>query len=162
MLIKQVAINASPLIVLFKSYQSELLPQLFTEIIVPHTVWEEITKTEKDDEAARNLPGATWAKRGTGISLIPEVAAADLGKGESEVLSFCLINPEFVAIVDDRAAKKCAKALGIVTLGTGGILLLAKHRRLIPTLTPRLQALREAGLWLSDSVYHLLKQQAGE
>ena len=162
MLIKKVAINASPLIVLFKSCQSELLSQLFTEIIVPHAVWEEITETEKDDEAARNLSGATWAKRETGILLIPEVAAADLGKGESEVLSFCSTNPEFVAVVDDRAAKKCAKALGIVTLGTGGILLLAKRRGLITGLTPRLQALREAGLWLSDSVYCLLKQQAGE
>jgi len=35
MLIKRVVINASPLIVLFKSQQADLLPQLFSEIFVP-------------------------------------------------------------------------------------------------------------------------------
>lgn len=35
MLIKRVMINSSRLIVLFKSQQAELLPQLFLEILVP-------------------------------------------------------------------------------------------------------------------------------
>ncbi len=35
MLIKRVVINSSPLIVLFKSQQADLLPRLFSEIIVP-------------------------------------------------------------------------------------------------------------------------------
>lgn len=42
MLIKRVIINSSPLIVLFKSQQAELLPQLFSEILVPAGVWDEI------------------------------------------------------------------------------------------------------------------------
>ncbi|HCA96836.1 MAG TPA: DUF3368 domain-containing protein, partial [Cyanobacteria bacterium UBA9226] len=37
----------------------------------------------------------------------PEVAAWDLGKGESAVLSFALKNSGFVAIIDDRAARRC-------------------------------------------------------
>jgi predicted nucleic acid-binding protein len=52
--------------------------------------------------------------------------------------------------------------LGIITLGTGGVLLLAKRRGLIPNISPRLEALRNSGLWLSDTVINLLKQQAGE
>lgn len=46
MLIKRVVINSSPLIVLFKSEQADLLPQLFSEIIVPGGVWDEITAAE--------------------------------------------------------------------------------------------------------------------
>ncbi|MFM6196247.1 MAG: hypothetical protein ACKPEN_17070 [Planktothrix sp.] len=32
----------------------------------------------------------------------------------------------------------------------------------MPLVSPRIQALRDAGLWLSDSLVHLLKEQAGE
>jgi len=77
-------------------------------------------------------------------------------------LSLSLKTPDCGAIVDDRAARRCAQSLGIVTLGTGGVLVLAKRRGLIPTVSSRIQLLRDAGLWLSDDLVNLLKQQAGE
>ncbi len=43
----KVAINTSPLIVLFKSQLAYLLPQLFTEIIVHSGVWAEIVAAKK-------------------------------------------------------------------------------------------------------------------
>jgi predicted nucleic acid-binding protein len=39
MRIEAVVINASPLITLFRSGQADLLPRLFTQIIVPEAVW---------------------------------------------------------------------------------------------------------------------------
>jgi hypothetical protein len=39
--ISHVVINASPLIVLFKSGQADLLPQLFEQIIVPQAVYDQ-------------------------------------------------------------------------------------------------------------------------
>jgi predicted nucleic acid-binding protein len=42
MLVDRVIINASPLIVFFNSEQEDLLPQLFSEIIVPRAVIEEV------------------------------------------------------------------------------------------------------------------------
>ncbi|MDZ7954701.1 hypothetical protein [Nostoc sp. DedQUE09] len=56
------------------------------------------------------------------------VAAWDLGKGESQVLSLALKNSDCAAIVDDRAARRCGQALGITTIRTGGLLILAKRR----------------------------------
>ncbi|MHC5776299.1 DUF3368 domain-containing protein [Nostoc sp.] len=94
--------------------------------------------------------------------IAPVVAAWDLGKGESQVLSLALKTSDCAAIVDDRAARRCSQALGITTIGTGGLLILAKRRGLIPSISPGIQALRDAGLWLSNSLVDLLKQQAGE
>ncbi len=161
-MINRVIINSSPLIVLFKSQQAELIPQLFSEILVPEAVWNEITAADQNDVASRQLPTTPWVRRVEISTVVPEVAAWDLGKGESEVLSLSLTTPDCAAIVDDRAARRCSQTLGIITLGTGGILILAKQRGLIPTVSSRIQALRDAGLWLSDDLVNLLKQQAGE
>lgn len=162
MLIKQVVINSSPLIVLFKSQQADLLPQLFSEIIVPAGVWDEITAADQNDAASRQLSSVTWAQRVEISDVAPEVAAWDLGKGESQVLSFALNHSNFAAMIDDRAARRCSQTLGITTIGTGRLIILAKQRGLISSVSPRIQALQDAGLWLSESLVNLLKQQAGE
>ena len=46
MLIKRAIVNASPLIVLFKSQQVELLPHLFGQVAIPQAVFVEL-KAEK-------------------------------------------------------------------------------------------------------------------
>ncbi len=161
-MINRVIINSSPLIVLFKSQQADLLPQLFTDILVPEAVWNEITTGGQNDIASQQLPHASWVQRVEVGVLASQVATWDLGLGESEVLSLSLKTLNCAAIVDDRAARRCAQALGIVTLGTGGVLVLAKRRGLISSVSSRIQLLRDAGLWLSDDLVNLLKQQAGE
>jgi predicted nucleic acid-binding protein len=158
--IDRVVINASPLIVLFKSGQAELLPQLFNEILIPQAVWEEVT-ISKDDIASQQLPHTSWLQP-VSIAIHPSIAAWDLGVGESAVLSFALQNPGYRAVLDDAAARRCARASGIATLGTGGAIVLAKQRGLIESVGDRLQRLRDSGLWLSEEVVNLLKQQAGE
>ncbi|MEH2173161.1 hypothetical protein [Nostoc sp.] len=47
-----------------------------------------------------------------------------------------LKNSDCPAIVDDRAARRCGQALGINTIGTGGLLILAKRRGIIPRISP--------------------------
>jgi predicted nucleic acid-binding protein len=158
--IDRVVINASPLIVLFKSGQAELLPQLFNEILIPQAVWEEVT-TSKNDIASQKLPIVSWASS-IQVAIYPAIATWDLGAGESTVLSFALENPGYRAMIDDAAARQCARALRIATLGTGGALVLAKRRGLIESVEDRLRWLQDEGLWLSEEVISLLKQQAGE
>ncbi|PSN15639.1 DUF3368 domain-containing protein, partial [filamentous cyanobacterium CCP5] len=72
------------------------------------------------------------------------------------------IRDSYPAILDDLAARRCAEALGLKILGTGAILILAKRRRLIASIAPGLQGLKDAGLYLSDRLVQLLKEQAGE
>lgn len=161
MLIEKVVINASPLILLCKSNLEELLPMLFTEIIIPKAVWDEVSRGA--DIASQKIYDyeLTWLKRGL-IQISEDVLVWNLGDGESEVLSWAFVNRDFRAIVDDRAARRCAETLGIQTLGTGGILILAKKRGLIESVSEELRKLQDAGLWVSEEVIELLKQQANE
>ncbi|WP_446364101.1 DUF3368 domain-containing protein [Coleofasciculus chthonoplastes] len=50
----------------------------------------------------------------------------------------------------------------MITIGTGRLIILAKQRGLISSVSPRIQALQDAGLWLSDNLVNLLLSQAGE
>lgn len=160
MQVDRVVVNASPLIVLFKGGQADLLPKLFREILVPQAVWEEVT-APKEDVAAKQLPKATWANP-VDVAVEAAIAAWDLGAGESAVLSFALQNPTYRTMIDDAAARRCARTLGITTLGTGDAIVLAKQRGIIPSAGDRLRRLQDAGLWLSEEVIALLKQKAGE
>ena len=158
---ERVVVNASPLITLFKSKLADLLPQLFSTVQIPPAVWQEVTAT-KADVAAQTLPGIAWGQRTEAVAVSPVIAAWDLGSGESEVLSYALLHPEYTAMIDDAAARRCAISLNISTLGTGGAIVLAKRRGLISSVVEPIQALRDAGLWLSEDLVQLLKQQAGE
>ena len=55
-------INASPLITLCKSGQEDLLPRLFTEIVVPGAVWDEVLAGD-EDEVARKMPLLGYLRR---------------------------------------------------------------------------------------------------
>jgi len=84
------------------------------------------------------------------------------GRRETSVLSDALAYPPLRAVVDDADARRCARTLGIPFLGTGGVLVLAKRRGQIASVSGGMQRLRDAGMWLSDDVVGLLKTQAGE
>jgi len=160
--VKEIIIDSSPLITLFLSHQAHLLAQLFTTIWVPDAVWEEVSNKKHQDLASQGLVNTTWFKR-VSVTDIPEIInKQDLGLGESEVLALALNCPSAYAMIDDLAARRCAKMLGIATLGTGGMLVIAKQRGIIPSVGEALQALRAAGMWLSDDLILMLTEKAGE
>ena len=54
------------------------------------------------------------------------------------------------------------RSLGVLMLGSGGAMVLAKQRGIVPSVGDRLKRLQDAGLWISADVIALLKQKAGE
>lgn len=157
----KIVLNASPLILLCNSQLSFVLPALFSEIVVPEAVWQEVVSSSHLDRAAQMLPELAWLKQ-EAIIPVPDVVRWDLGLGETEVLSFAVQHSSYTPVLDDMLAKKCARSLGIQTMGTGTILILAKERGLIESVEQSLRALQNAGLWVSESVIQLLKHKAGE
>ncbi|MCB9135866.1 MAG: DUF3368 domain-containing protein [Anaerolineales bacterium] len=159
--VAKVILNASPLILLCNSDLALILPELFTEIVAPDAVWQEILDGSHLDRAAQQLPGLSWLKQVT-IKPLPDVVRWDLGMGETEVLSFALQHNDYTAVLDDMQAKKCARSLGLQTIGTGALLILAKERGLIQSVEQSLRTLQQAGLWISEAVIQMIKKQAGE
>ncbi len=159
--VEKIVLNASPLILLCNGELDFILPKMFTEIIVPEAVWQEIVSGSHLDRAAQLLPELVWLKKESVVP-VPEIIRWDLGVGETEVLSFAAKHSDYTPVVDDMLAKKCARALGIETMGTGAILILAKEQGLIESVEQSLRKLQNVGLWISEPIIQLLKRKAGE
>jgi predicted nucleic acid-binding protein len=65
-------------------------------------------------------------------------------------------------LLDDAAARAEAHALGIKVTGTAGVLLVARQRKLIPAVRPRLEKLFAAGFRMSPGVIGAILEEAGE
>ena len=156
----KIVINASPLILLHKTDLGFLLPALFSSIIIPDAVMDEISVYEEDDIARkiRSQHDFTMCR----VALEPLVQAWDLGKGETDVISFAYHDPTYIPVLDDSAAKACCTALGLRTFGTGTILIFAKQNSLLRSVREPLEMLRAKGMWIADSVIDLLCKRAGE
>jgi len=155
-------VNASPLILLGKIERIELLLQLGPRLAVPEGVAEELRAGSPSD-AAR-----AWIE-GPGSQMImpvervdPLAASWDLGLGESHVLTICRTLSGAEAIIDDRAARNCAAALGIPVRGTVALIVLAKRRSLIPQAKPVLQALLDQGIHLDSAIVDAALRLADE
>lgn len=145
-------VNASPLILLAKIGQTNLLAKLTEELVVPAAVVAEIEQGPVADPARLWVrgEGSKWVQ--PDANLRPEIAAWDLGAGETAVLNWALGRPQFEAIIDDRAARKCAQVQGILCRGTLGVVLAAKKRGIIPAAKPFCEQLLQAGMLIDTSL----------
>jgi predicted nucleic acid-binding protein len=144
--------NASPLIFLARGGYFDLLALVGEPVLVPAAVANEISQRGPDDVTVRAMSGAAWIQVLDPIPVPAVIQAWDLGPGESAVLAWAQLHPETEAIIDDLAARRCARVLGIGVRGTLGLLLLAKQRGRIARARPVLDALRREGMYLSDRV----------
>lgn len=157
-------LDASPLIILGKIGLLEILPQLAEELTVPQGVALEIHAGPAGDPARAFLAKPQGLAVHQVSAIAGKVAAWDLDRGESEVLSLALEHPGCEAIVDDRAARNCALALGIVYRGTLGVLLLAHRRGLVSDPDSVLQSVKDAGLRIDANIaeeFHRLVRWEG-
>jgi len=85
-----------------------------------------------------------------------------LGNGESAVLHLARAR-KAIAVVDDRDARRAARALGVSTIGTLGVVLAARRDGRIVSAAEVFLDLRRAGLWFKDAfIGDVLKGAFGE
>ena len=154
-------VNASPVIALAKVGQLHLLQDLCKELLVPEAVVAEILAGPPSAPARRAVEGG-WGPTVAANRIAPDLLEWGLGTGETAVLAVAMERRPATAVLDDAAARTCAKALGIEVIGTLAVVLRAKRKALIPSAADVLRALRMAGLRLDDQVVHLALKGIGE
>ena len=88
---------------------------------------------------------------------------AKLHDGEVEVMILAQeASTADLVIIDDNAAKKTAKFLGLHVTGTLGVLLRAKRMGLVERIAPVIDDLCKNGFYADDTVRAIALRQAGE
>lgn len=161
-MVKKLVLNASPLIILGKISAINLLEEMSSDLVIPEGVATELHQGPDND------PARIWM-HGQGISFVrrldevpPLVMAWDLGKGESEVIAWAHLHPDYETVLDDRAARNCASSLGIRVRGTLGIILLAKKLDLLPQIRPLLERITKSGFRIDPQLVEKIYELADE
>ncbi|HEX3527156.1 MAG TPA: DUF3368 domain-containing protein [Thermoanaerobaculia bacterium] len=155
-------VNASPIISLAKAGFLDLLGKLAPDLIVPEAVASEVLAGPATDPARKTLETG-WGNR-VSPRIIPErVLEWGLGAGESAVLAVSLEGSGHTAVLDDAAARSCARALEIPFIGTLAVVLRARKDGLIASASHVMAALRDSGLRLDDqTIRTALQRGVGE
>ena len=154
-------VDASPLIFLGNAGHLHLLRLVAPgRVVVPETVWKEITESPHADRATRVLPNAAWLKR-VPAPETPSVIEWDLDPGEVSVVAAGIALKASRLVIDDLSGRKCALAHGLPLSGTLGLVIAGQRAGHIASARATLQELRAAGLWLADDVISRALQLAG-
>lgn len=88
---------------------------------------------------------------------------AKLHDGEVEVMILAQEEPKAdLVILDDNSAKKTAKFLELSVTGTLGVLVKAKQLNYIEKVKPLMDALIANGFFVTQNVYSMVLEEAGE
>lgn len=153
--------NASPMIALAKVGRLDLLTQLAGKLLLPDAVAQEILAGPASDPARQAIERG-WGNRLAPASVAPELLEWGLDAGETAAIALAQERLPCTLLLDDQAARTCAKALRVPILGTLGIVLRAKKCGLVPNAADVIRALRTAGLHLDDRVIRLALGHIGE
>jgi predicted nucleic acid-binding protein len=158
---REVVTNTSPLLYLHQLGKIDLLQALYSEIVVPRSVIEELAAGKAAGHDVPNVAAFTWMKVASSPTLVLLALATDLGKGESEAIAIAH-ERDALLILDDALARRHASLIGVRLTGTLGVLLKAKAEGQIPMVAPLVSRLTELGFWLSDKTREAVLRLARE
>lgn len=159
---KAVIADSGPLIALSKIHKLDLIPQLFTEILIPPEVWNEITVAGSGLPGADEIRQAKWITIQSPNSELVKPLNILLDVGESEAIALAQIIPDSLLLLDDSRARTIAARLNVKQLGTIGILLRAKRMKLIDKIKPYLYSLQENGVYIRQKLIDAVLKETGE
>lgn len=156
-------VNASPFIILAQGGWLELLRLAGDQVMMPRPVEREVLDRSAADAAVDALGTLKWMQVVAAAPVPDRLRQYHLGEGEESVISWALVHPGSIAIMDDRRARRIAQAFGIPVTGTLGLVLEARRRGHIPAARPVVnQLLHATGWYLSPGTVDAALAEVGE
>jgi hypothetical protein len=155
--------NSGPLINLARIGRLDLLPSLYTTLMIPSAVYREVVVRGSGQPGSDEVAQAGWiTTRSVTDTLAVAGLATMLDQGEAEAIVLAKELSAAELLIDERLGRRMAQSLGLPIKGTLGILVRAKHRGLVPNVKDDLDSLLQHGMWISARVYNATLQAAGE
>jgi predicted nucleic acid-binding protein len=152
--------DASALIALAACNSLALLDAIFGKVIVPETVYLEVTQADKpqSDRLRSYLQGKVRAVDMQRYVLLD--AFADIGE-TAAMLLYKEAEADYL-LIDDRRGRKVAKINQIKTIGSLGVLLQAKRMGLVPRVKPLIDLIAASPVYIGKNLMQIVLELAGE
>jgi len=149
-----VVANSTPIILLQKVGQLELLKALYSKIFIPEAVYKEViiggaSKNQDDFISAHSFIEIVRIHNVEAKKLF----AASLHEGEVETILLAMETKADLCVLDDLLARKYAKSAGFNVAGTLGVLIAAKNKGHIKAVKPVMDELISEGMYVDEALY---------
>lgn len=149
--------DSSALVALATMNRLDLLESIFGKVYVPQAVYDEVTILGK--------PQSITLKKFLLDKIIHidlTITQMGLGRGELEAIALYNHLDSNFLLIDDRRAKKFAKLNGVNVIGSLGVMILAKEKGLIESIKDDLEKLKQADIFISESLIDKVLMSVGE
>lgn len=155
--------NTSPITNLAAIGQIELLQKLYGEVFVPYEVAQELAQGATESPGFVDVDEVAWIHVQP-VENQPLVASllSELDLGEAAAIALATERGALL-LIDERRGRHVAARLGLRHVGLLGVLVVARHRDLIPAVKPILDGLvHTAGFWIGPALYDRVIESVGE
>jgi uncharacterized protein len=155
--------NAGPLIALAGVSSVALLHHLFGEVHVAEEVKDEVEAGGRSGIGKDLFHEHSWLLVTRLAAPVNPTLASLLDPGEAATITLAHdLNASLVLLDEAKGRKIAGDVYHLPVIGTGRILVEAKKRALIPTVTPLLDQMRTNGYWINTTVYSQILRMADE
>jgi predicted nucleic acid-binding protein len=147
--------NTSPIIFLYKlGILDRLVPALWDTVYITSAVADEVNDKNITD---RPYFSHYHVQDKLAVMAMPE----SLHKGETESIISAIESGVYFLVLDDFKARRKAESLGIDTMGTIGVILLASQKSIISVeeAIKFLHDLREHSFWINEELFKKIIRQ---
>ena len=155
--------NTGPLVAFSIIDRIDILRHLFELVAVPEAVHKEILEGGPINAGLSNYRKVKWIKVMTLSNPVDPLLRTSLDAGEAAVIVLARELNANLVLIDERKARKIARTIyGLHVIGSARVLVEAKRRGMLDNVGSALQAMRDGGYRLGDSIVDLALKQAGE
>ena len=158
---RKIISNTTPILSLLKINKLALLKELYGKVSIPNAVFREI-ESGKQKEYYQDLSLLPWIEIGEVKEPESRISFMGLDEGEAEVLILAGEQKADLVLMDEIMGRRIARQIGFNLTGTIGVLLKAKEKGLISSVTKLLTELKEKGSWISPKLVSKAIKLAGE
>ncbi len=149
---KIIVSDTSCLILLTKINRLDLLQKLFGKITITKIIADEFGSKLPDFIQIENPENITYQK----------ILESFVDAGEASALALALEKKDCLLIIDDNKGRKEAKQLGLTYTGTLGVLIIARQKGLIKTLSEVITEIQKTNFRISVNLINEAKKRCGD
>jgi len=156
-----VVVNSTPIISLYDIGKLDILSKMYATVYIPYGVYEEVCI---DGDMSKNalLSFPNFSIQHVTNENAKKYFKTALHKGRVEVMILADELNADICVIDDKLAREYAKHLGLKITGTLGVLVKAKERGLVKSVTSLMDAMIQNEIYISDELYENIKKLASE